>query len=224
MTQPIYAVYGASGLGREVMPLAREQLLRDGWGIDQLVFIDDASNSDFVNGHKVMTYDDFMGVESTRRHVSLAIADSSIRQKLFERILADGIELWQIVASNVVVMDESEIGVGAILSPFVTVTSNVTIGKCFQANIYSYVAHDCHLGDFVTFAPNVRCNGNVMIEDHAYIATGAIIRQGKPGKPIIIGKNAIVGMGAVVTKNVPAGVTVIGNPAAPLSKENLRRK
>jgi acetyltransferase-like isoleucine patch superfamily enzyme len=72
-------------------------------------------------------------------------------------------------AANVVVMDDVQIGEGAILSPFVTLTSNIRIGRCFHANLYSYVEHDCVIGDFVTFAPAVRCNGNVVIEDHAYI-------------------------------------------------------
>ena len=74
------------------------------------------------------------------------------------------------------------------------------------------------IGDFVTFAPAVRCNGNVVIEDHAYIGTGAILRQGKPGAPLVIGHSAVVGMGAVVTKSVPAGKTVVGNPAMLLVK------
>ncbi len=108
---------------------------------------------------------------------------------------------------------------GAILAPFVTITSNVRIGKNFHANIYSYVAHDCVIGDFVTFAPAVRCNGNVVIEDHAYIGTGAILKQGRPDKPLVIGRGAVVGMGAVVTKDVPPGVTVVGNPARPLIKD-----
>ena len=116
-------------------------------------------------------------------------------------------------------MDDVKIGEGAILTAFVTLTSNIRIGRYFQANIYSYVAHDCVIGDFVTFAPCVRCNGNVHIEDHAYIGTGAIIKQGNPGRPIRIGRGAVVGMGAVVTKDVPAGLTVVGNPARPLTKE-----
>jgi len=34
----------------------------------------------------------------------------------------------------------------------------------------------------------------------------------------VIGRGAVVGMGAVVTKNVPPGVTVVGNPARLLVK------
>jgi acetyltransferase-like isoleucine patch superfamily enzyme len=104
-----------------------------------------------------------------------------------------------------------------VLSPFVTLTSNIRIGRHFHANLYSYVEHDCVIGDFVTFAPGVQCNGNIVIEDHAYIGAGAVIKQGKPGQPLIIGRGAVVGMGAVVTKSVAAGATVVGNPARPLS-------
>jgi acetyltransferase-like isoleucine patch superfamily enzyme len=45
-----------------------------------------------------------------------------------------------------------------------------------------------------------------------------VIKQGLPGKPLVIGRGAVVGMGAVVTQSVPAQVTVVGNPARPLIK------
>ncbi|MBP6191585.1 MAG: acetyltransferase, partial [Acinetobacter sp.] len=122
-------------------------------------------------------------------------------------------------ADNVVLMDQLELDEGSALSPFVTIGSNVRIGKCFQANLYSYVEHDCVIGDFVTFAPGVKCNGNIHIEDHVYIGAGAVIKQGTPAQPLVIGRGAVVGMGAVVTKSVPAGVTVVGNPARILTSK-----
>lgn len=94
----------------------------------------------------------------------------------------------EVRGANAVVLDAVEIGAGAVLCPFVTLTSNIRIGKHFHANIYAYVAHDCVIGDYVTFAPGAKCNGNVVIEDHAYVGTGAVLKQGKPGAPLVIGK------------------------------------
>ena len=65
----------------------------------------------------------------------------------------------------------------------------------------------------MTFAPGVKCNGNVIIEDFVYIGTGAIIKQGSKIRPLTIGSGAKIAMGSVVTKSVKPGDIVIGNPA-----------
>ena len=222
MNKHIYAVFGASGFGREVMPLARDIVGDLGVDSHDIIFVDDSPISNKINGHHVYTYDEFVLMAADSKSVVVAISDTKIRKEITNRCLSDNINLWNVNSSSVVIMDDVEVGVGSILSPYVTITSNVRIGKSFHANLYSYVAHDCIIGDYVTFAPGVKCNGNVVIEDNVYVATGAIIRQGRPGRPLVIGEGSIVGMGAVVTKNVPPGQTVIGNPAAPLTRKKLR--
>lgn len=212
----LIGIYGASGCGRGILPLVRDAL---GKKDTRLVFIDDAISQKRINGHEVLTWPAFLAAPDTDRSVCIAIAKSNVREKLARQCDAAGVALREARAANVVEMDDVVVGEGACLSPFVTLTSNIRIGRCFHANLYSYVEHDCVIGDFVTFAPSVKCNGNVRIEDHAYIGTGAIIKQGQPGKPLTIGRGAVVGMGAVVTRDVPAGVTVIGNPARPLQKD-----
>lgn len=211
------AIFGASGCGRGVMPLARQQWVASGQP-HQLVFVDDNPPATVINGHPVLTYTDWLALPANSRHINIAIANSSIREKLVQRCVTDDVQFFEIRATNVVQLDQVLLGEGAILCPFVTLTSNIRIGNHFHANLYSYVEHDCVIGNFVTFAPGVKCNGNVVIEDHAYIGTGAIIKQGQPGKPLVIGRNAVVGMGAVVTKSVPPGAVVVGNPARPLLK------
>lgn len=218
MNEPLYAIYGASGFGREVLPIGRELLAQAGVALDRLVFIDDAPSALKVNGHRVLTWQAFLEESAGARFVSLAIANSAVREELANRLRDHEVFPWALRASNMVQLDDVIMGEGAILCSFVALTSNIRIGRYFHANIYSYVAHDCVIGDFVTFAPGVMCNGNVIVEDHAYIGTGAILRQGKPGQPLRIGRGAVVGMGAVVTKDVAAGVTVVGNPARPLIK------
>jgi len=211
MTESIYAIYGASGYGREVIPLVK-RVIKKG---DTVCFVDDGIDDEEINGYKVFSYKDFLALDVVNKYINVAIADGLTRERLVESCLSEGLVLFEVRADNVIVMDNVDLGKGAVLSPFVTLTSNVKVGKAFHANIYSYVAHDCIIGDYVTFAPSVKCNGNVVVEDRAYIGTGAIIKQGSPGSPIVIGQGAIVGMGAVVTKSVPAGVVVVGNPAKP---------
>lgn len=213
MSSTLYAIYGTGGCGKGIMPLARAMLLKQEMSAEQLVFVDDDPRTEDLNGHPVLTYQDFTGHQASNKVVALAIADSKIRESLHTRLNDDGIKLWSVKADNVVTMDDIHFDEGCLLSPFVCLTSNIKIGCCFHANLYSYVEHDCVIGDYVTFAPGVKCNGNVRIEDHVYIGAGAIIRQGKPDQPLVIGKGAIVGMGAVVTRDVPAGATVVGNPA-----------
>lgn len=204
-------VYGAGGCGRGVMPLLRAELTD---ADVTLVFIDDASPSDLINGHEIWTFERFVSASAGAGAVALAVAGARVRAMLDQRCLEAGVRVIGATAANVIVMDDVEIGPGALLSPFVTLTSNIRIGRCFHANLYSYVEHDCVIGDYVTFAPGVHCNGNVAIGDHAYIGSGAVIRQG-----VRIGAGATIGMGAVVTKDVPPGVTVVGNPARTLEKE-----
>lgn len=48
----------------------------------------------------------------------------------------------------------------------------------------------------------------IVIGDNVWIGSGAIVLAG-----VTVGENSVIGAGAVVTKDVPANVVVVGNPA-----------
>lgn len=200
-------IFGAGGFGREVLPEVRAA-----YPEADIVFVVDTVDpaNASVNGAGLISLDQAI---AERRLITIAVADWQTRRRISEIIETNGLKQLDVIARDTKIYDHLTIGSGAIICANSMITSNVSIGRCFHLNIYSYVAHDCIIGDFVTFAPRVCCNGNVTVKRGAYIGTGAVLKQGSRDRPLVIGEGAVVGMGAVVTKDVLPGDTVIGNPA-----------
>jgi sugar O-acyltransferase (sialic acid O-acetyltransferase NeuD family) len=218
----VFGLYGAGGFAREVMPFVAQSVEGQFSQFNDvnvsIYFLETDPKSTDVNGYPLISEDEFFNLPCDARYFNVAIGDSAARADIASRCLSRGALPLSLKAPNAIVYDANDIGIGAIMCANTMVTSNAKIGNFFHANIYSYVAHDCVIGDYVTFAPSVRCNGRVHIHDHAYIGTGAVIKEGSPGQPLVIGEGAVVGMGAVVTKDVPPFTTVVGNPARPFVK------
>ena len=211
-----FGLFGAGGFGREVMPWAIDSV-KDSLGISfSKYFIVEAPLSNSVNEIEILTLESFTSLEGSTKYFNVAVADSLARERIALELLNLELKPMNLYSKTAIIQNSSKIADGAIVCPNAIITANSEIGRFFHANVFSYVAHDCVIGNYVTFAPRAMCAGNVVIEDHAYLGAGAIIRQGKPGKPLTIGKGAIVGMGAVVTKDVEPFTTVVGNPARPI--------
>jgi acetyltransferase-like isoleucine patch superfamily enzyme len=125
------------------------------------------------------------------------------------------------------------IGAYSRIGAFVEIQRDATIGDHCKISTHSFVCSGVHIADRVfvghgvTFVndkhpratnPDGSPKGagdwalvETWVEDDAAIGSGATILCG-----VRIGKGAMVGAGAVVTRDVPAGVTVIGNPARPV--------
>ncbi len=197
----ILGVFGSGGCGRGIMPLVRAQ-----YPSDRIVFVEDDPMQPACNGHDLLPLAQFRRMPSAA--IIVAVADPAMRKEIVRRCTDAGLGFFDVRPEQMVVMDDVHIGAGCLFSPWTTLTCNIRIGSHFHCNLYSYVEHDCVIGDYVTFAPAVRCNGNVKIGDGAYVGANAVIRQG-----LTIGENAVIGMGAVVIGDVAPGTTVVGNPA-----------
>jgi len=111
------------------------------------------------------------------------------------------------------------VGEDSIIGRNVMVENNTTIGKRVTIQTGCYITADMEIEDEVFFGPCCSTSNDKYMGMGNFKHQGPIIRKGaKIGNnatllpAVVIGENAIVGAGAVITKDVPANKTVVGNP------------
>jgi UDP-N-acetylglucosamine acyltransferase len=86
---------------------------------------------------------------------------------------------------------------------------------------YTHIAHDCVVGDHTIFANNASIAGHVHVDDYAILGGFTAVHQF-----CRLGANSFCALFSSVTKDVPAWVTVSGQPAEPrsINAEGLKRR
>jgi UDP-3-O-[3-hydroxymyristoyl] glucosamine N-acyltransferase len=112
---------------------------------------------------------------------------------------------------NLFIGDYVEIGANTCIDR--GALSDTVIGDYCKINNLCHIAHNNKIGKNVVITAQVNISGSSVIENEVWIAPNASIRGW-----LTIGEGATIGMGAVVTKDVPAGETWVGNPARKLEK------
>lgn len=107
----------------------------------------------------------------------------------------------------------NDVEIGALSNISCGSAGNTVLKDYVKLDSLVHIGHDVSVGENVEFPAGAIIGGFVEIGDNAYVSINTTVRN-----RIKIGDNAFVGMGAVVTKSVPDGVIVVGNPAKPFVK------
>ena len=150
------------------------------------------SQPDFVASHAFVVG---IGAAPLRRSRSLALRGL-------------GAEIASVVHPQATLAPGVELGEGSVVFAGAVVNTGSRIGAFCIVNTGASVDHDAELDDGVQVGPGAVLAGAVTCGEDAFIGSGAVLLPG-----LRIGARAVVGAGAVVTRDVPDGVTVIGNPA-----------
>jgi acetyltransferase-like isoleucine patch superfamily enzyme len=137
------------------------------------------------------------------------------RQVIRDCEIGEGTKIW-----NFVNLYGCRIGRDSMIGCFVEIQSGVVIGDRSRVQSHSFVCDMVSIGDDVFVGHGVMFINDTMppqsdrsqwrttvVEDGASIGSNATLL------PVRIGKQAVIGAGSVVTKDIPAGAIVAGNPA-----------
>lgn len=152
-----------------------------------------------------------------------------------------------IVRSGSVIYRGAVIGERLETGHHVVIREENVIGDGLSIWSNSVVDYGCRIGNSVKVHCNVYISQYSVIEDEVFIGPNAVLTNDLvPGNPISaasmrgptlrrgaqigagavllpfieVGERALVGAGSVVTKNVPAGAVVVGNPARVIGRVN----
>jgi len=213
----ILGICGAGGLGREVLELARIINSRiKVW--EDFIFIVDGEPGNDVNGVKVYSYEDAKNKFSGSMEVSVGIGEPAVRERLFKKLKADGLETATLIHPDVHIPETTRIGKGVTIQYGCFISCNVEIGDYVYLQPQVNVGHNDILKEGCILSGMTNLAGGVTIGKYTYVGLSAAFKEG-----VSVGDYSIIGMYSAVYNDIPDEMIAMGNPARPMKRNEEHR-
>lgn len=198
------AIYGAGGLGREVLELAQEINATElRW--DALCFIEDNPRADQINGCPVVP---LHALIPDAYEIVIAVGEPSLRRTLAQRVIESGFRLATLVHPGARLSASCTLGEGCVISYGAFISCDTVISNNVHLQPNASLGHDCHIGQDSIISSYANLAGKCRIGERVFIGMNAVIRE-----TTSIGDDTIVSMGAAVFNDIAPAMIVMGNPA-----------
>lgn len=210
MENAVVILMGAGGHCASVM-----EAIRQSGGVQLFGLLDNAvAVGEVVNGLSVIGGDDLLPELRAKGVTHFAITvgstgDNTVRQRLFESAVRCGLLPLTVIHPSAVLSPSAVLGDGVQVLAGAVIGAGASVAENVIINTGAIVEHHCQVGAHVHVASGACLCGGVCVAPRAFVGARAVVRQ-----TVTVGDGAVVGMGSAVIRNVEAGTTVCGVPAA----------
>lgn len=183
---------------------------------DVIGFLDDDSrkHDTFQYGRKVLGNSSLLEqfAKDEMLNVIVGISSPEAKFRMVERIRRyDYIKFPNLIAKNVWLSRNIELGHGVILYPGVSINYETRIENFVIMNMNCAIGHNCIIEQYSTLAPGVNLAGFTHLKQKVELGIGVSTKQN-----IQIGHSAIIGGQSMVIKNVDPHSVIVGVPGKKL--------
>ena len=213
----ILGIFGAGALGREVLEIVLEvNAGHTRWS--RIVFLADIGDVKTVDGIEVITPAQFAQLKEQNEPIEaiVAVGNPNSREKMADKLMQLGIPLSNpIVHPWVRLSLSAKLGKGTVVNSFTTISVDAVVGDNVYIQPHCGVGHNVTVGRNCVISAGARIAGCCDIGQNTYIGMMVPVRD-----RVQIGSNCVISLGSVVQRDIPDGVTAIGNPARPMKRSD----
>lgn len=203
-------VIGARGFAKQLIEVFFQQK-----HTKALLFFDEVNTSKTFLAFPVLTSEEevknvFINVSDK---FSLGTGNALLRKKMYERFSSLGGTVTSVISPAAYLSKFARVAEGTCVLTGAIVETDAEVGLGALVNCWAMIHHDVKVGAFSEIAPGAILLGNSVVGSTCIIGAGAIIMPG-----VRVDDFSVVGANSLVTKDVAAGITVIGSPAKPINK------
>lgn len=195
-------IIGASGHGKVIADIAMKI---NKW--KSIEFLDDDENIKSSMGIDVVgkSTDAIKYIKNS--DIFVAIGNNTTREKIQEKLEAEGASIPTLVHPNAVIGEQVKIEAGTVIMGGVVINCCTEIGKGCIINTGSTIDHDNFIEAYVHISPGVHTAGTVRIGKGTWLGVGSVVSNN-----LNITSGCKIGAGAVVVKDITEAGTYVGVP------------